>query len=123
MAARIGRQLHSHIEAGEQRRRLGHAGLIGLAAGMTLWAILPGPIARAMPESWHWPERMAARTLAMPMWDGGQRLMAVAAPDAWREITAGAALARDNRVAIGACRTAAKAKKVVRCTISVKAEE
>lgn len=124
MTARIGRQLHSHIEAGEQRRRLGHAGLIGLIAGMAVWAILPGPIARAMPESWHLPERMAARTLAMPMWDGGQRLMAVAGSDAWRGITGAATLARDNRDAIGACRTAAaRAKKAVRCTIQVKAEE
>lgn len=83
MAAKIGCQLHSHTEAHEQRRRLGYAGLIGLVTGMTLWAILAGPIARAMPTSWHWPERSAARTLAMPMWNGGQRLMAVASPDAW----------------------------------------
>ena len=60
----------------------------------------------------------------MPMWDGGQRLMAVASPDAWRGITGAATLARENRDAIGACRTAAaRAKKAVRCTIEVKAEE
>ena len=124
VAARLGRHLQSDIAAGEQRRRLGYAGLVGLVAGMVVWAILPGPIARAMPQSWHWPERMAARALAMPMWDGGQRLMAVAAPDAWRGITGAATLARDNRDAIGACRTvAARAKKAVRCTIEVKAEE
>ena len=124
VAARLGRHLQSDIAAGEQRRRLGYAGLIGLVAGMAVWAILPGGLARAMPESWHWPERMAARTLGLPMWDGGQRLMAVASPDAWRGITGAATLARDNRDAIGACRTAAaKAKKAVRCTIEVKAEE
>ena len=124
VAARLGRHLQSDIAAGEQRRRLGYAGLIGLVAGMAVWAILPGPIARAMPASWHWPERMAACTLGLPMWDGGQRLMAVAAPDAWRAITGAATLARDNRDAIGACRTAAvRAKKAVRCTIEVKAEE
>ena len=124
VAARLGRHLRSDIVAGEQRRRLGASGLIGLIAGMAVWAVLPGLIARAMPESWHWPERMAARTLAMPMWDGGQRLMAVAAPDAWRGITGAATLARDNRDAIGACRTAAaRAEKAVRCTIEVKAEE
>ena len=50
--------------------------------------------------------------------------MAVAGPDAWRGITGAATLARDNRDAIGACRTAAaRAKKAVRCTIQVKAEE
>lgn len=124
VAAQLGRHLQSDIAAGEQRRRLGYAGLIGLVAGMAVWAILPGGLARAMPESWHWPERMAARTLGLPMWDGGQRLMAVASPDAWRGITGAATLARDNRDAIGACRTAAaRAKKAVRCTIEVKAEE
>ncbi|MBP2279163.1 DUF6118 family protein [Sphingomonas sp. PL20] len=124
VAARLSRHLQSDIAAGEQRRRLGYAGLIGLVAGMAVWAILPGGLARAMPESWHWPERMAARTLGLPMWDGGQRLMAVASPDAWRGITGAATLARDNRDAIGACRTAAaRAKKAVRCTIEVKAEE
>jgi len=124
VAARLGRHLQSDIAAGEQRRRLGYAGLIGLVAGMAVWAILPGGLARAMPESWHWPERMAARTLGLPMWDGGQRLMAVASPDAWRGITGAATLARDNRDAIGACRiAAARAKKAVRCTIEVKAEE
>lgn len=124
VAARLGRHLQSDIAAGEQRRRLGYAGLVGLVAGMAVWAILPGLIVRAMPESWHWPERMAARTLGQPMWNGGQRMMAVASPDAWRGITGGAILARDNRDAIGACRTAAaRAKKAVRCTIEVKAEE
>ena len=124
VAARLGRHLQSDIAAGEQRRRLGYAGLIGLVAGMALWAILPGGLARAMPESWHWPERMAARTLGLPMWDGGQRLMAVASPDAWRGITGAATLARDNRDAIGACRTAAaRVKKAVRCTIDVKVGE
>lgn len=124
VAAKLGRHLQSDIAAGEQRRRVGHAGLIGLVAGMAVWAILPGPIARTMPASWHLPERMAARSLAMPMWDGGQRLMAVAGPDTWRGITGAVTLARDNRDAIGACRTiAAKAKKAVRCTIDVKAEE
>jgi hypothetical protein len=50
--------------------------------------------------------------------------MTVASPDAWRAITGAATLARDNRDAIGACRTAAaRAKKAVRCTIEVKAEE
>lgn len=124
VAARLGRHLRSDIAAGEQRRRLRAFCLIGLVAGMAVWLIFPGPIARAMPESWHLPERMAARSLAMPIWDGGQRLMAVASPDAWRGITGAAILVRYNCDAIGVCRTAAaKAKKAVRCTIQMKAEE
>ena len=38
-------------------------------------AIVAGPLVRLMPSSWLWPERMAARSLRMPMWEGGQRMM------------------------------------------------
>jgi len=35
----------------------------GVIAGILLWSILPGAIARSLPSSWHVPEWMAARTL------------------------------------------------------------
>src|SRR3546814_666123 len=47
----------------EQKRQTWRFAGMGLAAGMFLWSILPGTIARAMPESWHWPEWMAERAL------------------------------------------------------------
>ena len=71
VAAKLGRHLQSDIAAGEQRRRLWQVGLAALVAGMVLWAILAGPIARVLPASWLLPERMAARSLRMPMWKGG----------------------------------------------------
>ena len=124
VAARLGRQLHSHTEAGEQRRRLWQVGLACLAAGMVLWAILAGPIARIMPASWLLPERMAARSLRMPMWEGGQRLMRAASPESFGGVLAGNRLATANRETLEACRRqAAKAKKGVHCTIEVEAEE
>src|SRR3546814_4040817 len=47
----------------------------GVLAGCLLWSFLPGVIARAMPESWRWPERIAARTIgAASLWDAGARL-------------------------------------------------
>lgn len=67
VATRLRHQLESHVMADEQRRRLWQVGLAGLVAGMVLWAILAGPIARILPSSWLLPERMAARTLRMPM--------------------------------------------------------
>ena len=124
VAARLGRQLHSHTEAGEQRRRLWRVGLACLAAGMVLWAILAGPIARIMPASWLLPERMAARSLRMPMWEGGQRLMRAASPVSFGGVLAGNRLAIANRETLEACRRqAAKAGKAVRCTIEVEAVE
>ncbi|MFW2853782.1 DUF6118 family protein [Sphingomonas sp. TX0543] len=88
---------------------------------MTLWAALAVPIARVTPESWHWPERMAARTPDRPMWDAGQRLMSVAAPESWRAIVAGDRIVIANRDTIdGRRKAAAKARDAVRCTIRVR---
>ena len=120
VAARLGRQLHSHTEAGEQRRRLWRVGLAALVAGMVLWAILAGSIARMMPASWLLPERMAARSLRMPMWEGGQRLMRAGDAQAFAGMLAGNRLATANRETLAACRKqAARAGKAVRCTIEV----
>jgi hypothetical protein len=45
--------------AGEQRQQLFQVAGGCVLAGIFLWSFLPGTIARAMPESWHWPERIA----------------------------------------------------------------
>ena len=120
VAARLSRQLHSHTEAGEQRRRLWRVGLAALVAGMVLWAILAGPIARVMPASWLLPERMAARSLRMPMWEGGQRLMRAGDARAFAGVLAGNRLEAANRETLAACRKqAARAGKPVRCAIEV----
>lgn len=95
----------------------------GLALGMAMWAILAGPIVRAAPSGWHWPERMAGRSLRMPMWEGGQHLMRTASPAAFVGIVANNRMAVTNREVLEACRTrAAKAKKAVRCTIEVEVQ-
>ena len=124
VATRLRHQLESHTEAAEQRRRLWRAGLAGIVAGMVVWAILAGGLARVMPESWLLPERMAARSLRMPMWEGGQRLMRAADAQAFAGVLAGNRLVTANRETLAACRKqATRAKKAVRCAIEVKAEE
>ena len=128
VATKMGRQLDSHVVAEEQRRRVRRVGRTrlasGLAAGMLLWAVLAGPIVRVMPASWLWPEWMAARTLRMPMWEGGQRLMRAGSPEAFAGVLAGNQLVVANRDALEACRKqAGKAKKAVRCTVQVQAGE
>lgn len=128
VATKMGRQLHSHVMADEQRRRVQHVGrdvgLIALVVGALLWAVLPGPIVRSMPASWLWPEWMAARTLRMPMWEGGQQLMRAGSPEAFAGVLSGNRLTIANRDALDSCRKqASKAKKAVRCEIQVKAED
>jgi len=108
----------------EQKNRQLWFGLGGAVIGILAWAILPGLVAREVaPESWQWPERMAARMLDLPMWEGGQRMMRTAAPDAFANIAAGDRIVTANRVALEACRKRAnKAREAVRCTVSVEAE-
>jgi hypothetical protein len=120
VATRFRHQLESHVMAAEQRRRLWQVGLACLAAGMLVWAILAGPIARALPESWLLPERMAARSLRMPMWEGGQRLMRAANAQAFASVLTGNRLVVANRETLEACRKqAANTEKAVRCTIEI----
>ena len=124
VATTMGRQLDSHVMADEQRRRQWQVGLAALAAGALLWAILAGPLARSMPASWLWPEWMAARTLRMPMWEGGKRLMRAGNGQAYADVQAGNRLVVANRDALTVCRKqAVRAKKAVRCTIQVKVED
>lgn len=98
--------------AADQREHLIWAGGGGILAGCLLWAIIPGPIARALPESWHLPEKIAARAVGEPsIWEAGVRLLRVGSPEAWRAISDAAEMRRNNRVKIEACeQTAAKTK-------------
>ncbi len=118
----IGNRLASARRGGEQNRWLYIFGGGGLMLGLLFYAALAGPIARSMPPSWRWPERMATQVLneASP-WDAGQRLMQAAAPESWSAIMAASPLSGTNKKAVQACRERAeKVKEPVRCTIEVK---
>jgi len=105
----------------EQNRWLIWTAISGIVVGMIVWAVFAGIVARNVaPTGWQWPERMAARTLNLPMWEGGQRLMRTVAPDAFANIAAGDRIITANRVTLEACRKHAdKARKAVRCGIDV----
>src|SRR3546814_11437547 len=60
-AREIGNRLASARRGDKQNRWLYIFGGGGLVLGLLLYAVLAGPIARIMPTSWPWPERMAPR--------------------------------------------------------------
>jgi hypothetical protein len=64
--------------ADQQLRWLIWSGAGGALLGMLLMAVLPGAIARSLPESWHVPEWMAARVLRMEQRTAGERLVVTA---------------------------------------------
>ncbi len=62
-------------------------------------------VARIMPVSWHWPERIASRTVREPtLWDAGIRMMRAENPGALEFIIEAAEIRRRNRDVIEACK-------------------
>ena len=120
LAAIVGR-VRSEVE---QKRQTWRFAGVGLAAGILLWSILPGTIARAMPESWYWPEWMAERALGdSSRWNAGSRMMQSADPLAWHVLVAAADMQRDNRNKIEDCRKRANSSgKSISCTLQIRAQ-
>lgn len=106
-----------------QRRWLISIGLISLVSGALLSWLLSGPVARAVPGSWLWPEKMAARTLDQPMWEAGMHLMQTDGPVTWSGIVTGSRMITANKNALDNCwKAASKTKKAVPCSIRVGGE-
>lgn len=123
-AAQAMRSVTAHARtAAEQRQQLYQVAGGALLAGILLWSFFPGTIARAVPDSWHWPERMAAHMVGAPSrWDAGARLMQSDSAEAWNALTQAADIQRDNRDTIDACRkNAATSQQPVRCTVRIRA--
>lgn len=107
--------------AAEQRRRLFQAAGGGVLAGILLWSFLPGTIARAMPDSWHWPERMAAGIVGEETpWAAGIRLMQADDPAMWDAIVQASRIERENWETISGCvKSANVTRRSVRCSVRV----
>jgi hypothetical protein len=117
LAAIVGRV---RTEAEQKRQTWRFAG-VGLAAGILLWSILPGTIARAMPKSWHWPESMARKAVGEPtIVEAGIRLIRSQNPEAWQELAAAQAILSENREALDRCmESAQKTERTVSCAIQI----
>jgi Family of unknown function (DUF6118) len=99
---------------------LGFGGLC-LAFGLVSATVLPGPVYRAMPESWLWPEKRAANMLDRDMWDAGERLQAVAEQNRWAQRLQIEAATLESSGSIVAClKRQAETRKPVRCVVAFK---
>ena len=105
----------------EQNRKLRHMVGAGLLAGILLWAILPGTIARAMPESWQWPEWMARKAVGEPtIVEAGIRLIRSQNPEAWEELMVTHNTLNANRERLDRCaEKARKEERSVSCSIQL----
>ena len=119
-ARRLNGLVATATTAREQKRRLAWTAIGGVVIGMILWAAFAGTVARAAPEGWLWPERMAARTLRLDTWEASRRLAAVSKPEQWNAMIRGGLLMQENRAAIERCgRDAAQTGEPVRCTVRI----
>lgn len=85
----LGRLLRTARNARRQRDFLVQTTAGAFVLGVIAWATCAGAVARTMPASWHWPERMAARTLRADMPDAGVRLLRAADPLVVHDLVAG----------------------------------
>ena len=118
LAAIVGRV---RTEAEQKRQTWRFAGM-GMAAGILLWSILPGTIARAMPESWQWPERMARKAVGEPtIVEAGIRLIRSQNPEAWEELANTQRIVGANHEALDRCiERAQEGGHSVSCALRVK---
>jgi hypothetical protein len=66
----------AELRRDELKRRALALAAASAVAGALVWGLTLGPAARALPDSWRLPERLAARTLDLPMTEAGRRLLA-----------------------------------------------
>jgi hypothetical protein len=90
----------------EQVRQVAIMTAVGAVAGVIVWVCFSGPIVRALPASWHVPEKMAAATLHLDTWAAGEQLMRTADPALWSDLVVGSKLERANHDKLEACRRA-----------------
>lgn len=105
----------------EQKRQTWRFAGVGFLVGILLWSILPGTIARAMPESWQLPERMARKTVGAPtIVEAGIRLIRSQNPEAWNELAEAQNILSANRDALERCgEQALRAERSVSCSIEI----
>jgi hypothetical protein len=116
-------KLASAKSADNQRQWLLWTATGALFTGMLLLAIGIGPVVRAVPEGWHWPESIAAGILGRDEEATGARLIEIADPERWRDFVFGDRIVSDNGDAIAQCKKASTPKRdSVRCAIQIKTE-
>ncbi|UYV15941.1 DUF6118 family protein [Porphyrobacter sp. ULC335] len=105
----------------DQRAIVLRTAIAGALAGALIWSFMPGTIARALPDSWQLPERMAARMVDAPtVAEAGVRLIRSQDPVGWKAMQFGAQIETQNREALSACKTKAeKTGAPVRCSVMV----
>lgn len=105
----------------EQKHQTWRFAGVGVLAGILLGSVLPGTIARAMPESWQWPEWMARKAVGEPtIVEAGMRLIRTQNPEGFEELMTAHSILTANRDALDQCKEKArKMEQSVSCSIDI----
>jgi hypothetical protein len=118
----LGRLLRAGRNARRQRDMVVRTTAGTFVLGVVAWATCAGAVARTMPAAWHWPERMAARTLRADMPDAGVRLLRAADPLIVHDLIAGGEIVAANRSAIEHCLDQARRSRMAQgCLLTIDA--
>ena len=97
------------------------AGLLGggALAGIVLWSLLLGPLARALPGPWGVPERLAAATLAQPTTQAGEQLLRRGDPQGHAALQVVRRLSRGQLAALQECLSQSTSGKPRTCAVKL----
>lgn len=115
-------QLQSARAAKRQRIWLIASGLVGLVAGMALWAVVTGFLDPPPPIDHRSPEAKAAAILGLDQVAAGEHLIQTAAPQLWQDLVLGDHIVIANRKALKVCRNKSGTQRT-RCVITLPAAE
>lgn len=123
LSAAAARQAGLYEQVVAQRRRLKEltvAMAAGAAIGATLWISAAPPIARALPEVWRLPERMAANALDRPRWESGMRLLETSDRAAFADLLISWRIYVRNRPSVEGCLDEARrTQRDTRCSVRI----
>ncbi|MBB5687806.1 DUF6118 family protein [Sphingobium boeckii] len=104
----------------KQRHWLMGTAAAALVMGILIAATMPGAVARALPENWLVPERMAVKVMRRDGWDAGLRLLQVADPTREALVISGATIPERDQKTLSKCREETKrTRKPVPCPLEI----
>ncbi len=121
-AQELQHQLQSARAAKRQRIWLLTTGVVGLVAGMVLWAVIAGFKAPTAPASHQSPEQKAAEILGMDQKAAGKHLIQTAAPGLWQDVLLGQRIVVANREVLRKC-SKQNRKPSAKCVITLLRQE
>lgn len=91
----------------------------GALAGVVVWSLLLGPVARTLPAGWAVPERLASATLNLPMSSAGEQLLRRGDHQLWEAMDIARGVPTEQLAVLRKCISRAEAASRTTCTLKL----